>query len=439
MEARSKIVLIVLVALVPLGMWAQEPEPQQQEDQPILPPVTLNGRGPSLAFQSEKRRNYLSGGLDFTSTFTDNAFLSSTDQTKSLGYLIGPRLAFSQSTPRLNWDLGVGAVLIQDQAIRQSQQEEDLTMDLSGRLTQHVDLRLSDTFTNTLGFFYILNPTPLGSGIGAVQQSNNSLLVPLFQRTLAEESLVESSYQFSPNSAIGVRGTYSIHDYPRSSRNVQFRPLNDSRAYSAEAFYNYRMSAKQWVGVGLRGQRFETKPSGENTDVGSLLLYYGVNATPNVTLSFFAGPEYFDLPQNSSAATTGRFPGPWTSAEGATLNWQGAHASAAAGFARELSDSGGFSSAVTLQTAYAQLRCLLGSDQEVNFSLTYAQNNPLEFGGSFSGLSATVQFRRRLATNLTAGVGYARQQQELPGSQGTANANLAWVFVSYNFVRPLGR
>lgn len=440
MKAQNKIVLILLFALLPLGMRAQEPEPQPPEDQPISPPVTLNGQGPSLSFEAEKiRSNSLSGGISLTGMYTDNVFLLSTNQVSDFSYLVQPYLVFSGSRPRVNWDLRLGAGLIVNQHLSErNQAAENLGLDLDYRLSRHVDLRLSNTFTNTTGLFSTFNPAS-GSGVGVVEQPNNSLVVPFARRTLANSSLAELNYQFSPSSVAGVRGTYSILDYPGSSQNAQFGPLFNSRTYSGEAFYNYRVSAKQWVGATLRAQKFETQPSIANTDTGSLLLYYGVNATPNVTLSFFAGPEY--TPRISNIATTGgSFRGHlWSSAEGATFNWQGERTSVAAGFSRQLSGGGGLSSAVTLQTASARLRRQLGSRQEVEFGFAYAENDPLESGHSFHGFSGLFQFQQRLVKNLFVRVGYTREQQELPNSQSTATANLSWVSVSYDFSHPFGR
>jgi hypothetical protein len=57
------------IVFLPLGIYGQQPDTQSEfaEDQPNSPPPNLNGRGPSLAFRSEKTvSNYLSGGVDFT-------------------------------------------------------------------------------------------------------------------------------------------------------------------------------------------------------------------------------------------------------------------------------------------------------------------------------------------------------------------------------------
>jgi hypothetical protein len=294
MKAHRGIVLILFVALLPIGMRAQELEPKSPVAQPIEAPVTLNGQRPSLAFQSEKiQSSYLSGSVTLTGTFTDNVLFSSTDRVSDFTYLVQPYLNFAHSTPRVSWNVTLGlALLVNHQLSEENQAAEDLKLDLTYRLTPYVNLRVSSTFGNRTGLFSALNSTTSGSGIGVVEQANNSLIIPFTQRTVATSNLAELNYQFGPRSIAGARGAYSILDFPDSSKNLQFGSLYNNTTYSAEAFYNYQMSAKQWVGVTLRTQKFQTQPfPGTKTD--SCLLFYALNVTPSLTLSFFAGPERF--------------------------------------------------------------------------------------------------------------------------------------------------
>jgi hypothetical protein len=440
MKEQNKIVLIMAFALLPLGLRAQELEPQMLRDQRTSPPPILNGQGPSLAFQYEKiHTNYLSGGISFSDAFTDNATLSNTDPVNDFSYLVQPHISFSQTTARMNWDLNVGAGLIVDQHLHSENQfAKSVSLDLTYRLSSHVNLRLSDTFTDTTGLFSVSNPGTLGSSISVVEQSNNSVLVPLVQRTLANASFAEMSYRPSPSSTVGLRGTFSILDYPGSSQNAEFGPLYDTQTYLVEAFYNYQMSPKQWVGVALRTQRFDTSVA--TTDTATLLFHYSVKTAPDVTLSFFAGPEYYNTPRISdSAATIGTFQGhQWTSAEGVTLSWQRERTSVAATYSRQLSDGGGLYSAVTLELANASLRRQLGRGLEVQLGFTYTSNDPLSSGSNYRGISSLCEFRQSFGRSFLFRVGYAHQRQEWPGSRSLANANLAWISVSYSFSHYFG-
>jgi hypothetical protein len=443
MKAHEGFVLILFLTLLPLGMRAQESEPKSPVAQPIEPPVTLNGQGPSLDLQSEKiRSSYLSGGVALAGTFTDNPLLSSTEAVSDFSYLVQPYLNFAHSAPRVDWNVSLGSTLtVHHQISNENQTAEDLRLDLRYRLTPYINLRVSSTFDNTTGLFSALNPATSGSGIGVVEQANNSLLIPFRQRTIQASNLAELNYQFGPKSIVGVRGAYSIMDFPGSSKDLQFGSLYNSRTYSGEAFYNHQVSAKQWVGVTLRTQKLETQPF-PGTKVDSCLLFYALNVTPSVTLSFFSGPERFDTPWISGVTNPVRSirDRQWTPAEGATFNWQGRQTSVLAVFSRQIGDGGGLFSAVTASTAKVQLRRQLDGSREMSFGFAYATNDPLESRQSSPrGFSALFQFQQRLGKSFIARVGYTRNQQDNLNGLGTATANLLWVSVSYDFSRPLGR
>lgn len=446
MIRQIRIIVLLSMALVPVRIFAQEsdapPDAPLVEDQPLSPPPTLSGQKPSLAFQSEKSpRNYVSGGISFTDAFTDNMYMSTTGTSSSFTYLIQPFISFAQVTTRIDWDASLGAGFIFYQHESQGDQiAKNVALDLSYRWTQNLTLRLSNAFADTTGLYSASNPANSESGIGLVQQSNNSILVSPVQRTVANSTLAELDYQFSSASVGGVRGTFSLLDYPGSSSNTEFGPLYNTQTYSGEAFYNHQLSRGEWVGFSLRVQRLDTQPSITHTDTASMLVLYALQPHPNVTFSFFAGPEYYDTPPIAGMSTNGLVVGPhWTPAVGTTFNWQGTNTSVAAGFSRQVSDGGGFYSAVTLQQVTASLRSQLTERQAITVGFTQSQNQPLGTNQSYGGLSASVNLEHLVTKNLVLRLGYARQRQQLPASQNTASANLAWVSIAYNFMHAFGK
>lgn len=441
MKAHQGRVLVILsLALLLPVVRAQELEPQSPVGGPIVAPIILNGQRPSTALKSEKiRGSYLSGGIALGSIFTDNFLLSSTDQVSNVGYLVQPHVNVAQTRRRVNWQVGFEALLMVNHPIREENQAaEHLTLDVSYRLAQHVNLRVSSAVSNVNGLFSALNPVTSGPGIGVIQQANNSLLVPFTQRIISTSNLAELNYQFGPHSIVGARGTYSISDYPGFSNNAQFGSLYNSRMYSGETFYDSQISPRQWVGVTLRTQKFETKPLAD-TRAASFLLLYALNVRPHVTFALFAGPEWFESPQLSNVATADGLIRGWTPAGGATLTWQGVRTSVRAELSRQLNDGGGLASVVTFETANAELRRQLSSRQEVSFRFTYAKNDALESGQSLSGFFGQCQLQQRVAKSLITLIGYTREQQEYLNGHGTATANLLWLSLSYDFSRGLGR
>jgi hypothetical protein len=443
MKGQNRIVLILALALWPPVLCAQEPEAQDTEEQPVSAPPLLYGQASPLTFQSEKvPSNYLSGGIGFTGTFTDNALLSSTNPVSDFTYLIRPYVGFSQATPRLEWGLNLALGVEIDQRLTEDNQfAKSVTLDLAYRLSPLLSLRLSNSFSDTNGLFAALNPSQ--SGIGLVEQPNNSLLVPLVQRTLSNTSQAELSYHFSTNNTVGIRGGAYILDYPDASSNVQAATLYDTQSYLAEGFYNHQISPSQWVGVTLRTQSFNT--ASVITDASSLLLYYSVEPAKNLRVSFFGGPEYYSAPRLSDSQT---LPGPvpthqWTSAEGATVAWQGERTSAVATFSRQLSDGAGLSPAVTLQAASVSLRRALRKGMEVQLGITYGVDDPLRSDSffpnyRFHSLNSRCELQQSVGDSFLLLLGYARQEQQWPGVQSSGAANISWVSVSYRFSHLFG-
>lgn len=443
-HTNAVVIIIFSLAFIPRGTCAQTLDPIFPTDQPIAPPPILNGQGPSLLFQGEKEpRNSVSGGVSFTDAFTNNMYMSSTDTESTFSYMLQPYIRVAQSNPRLNWDASFQAGFFFYQHLgNQNQWSKNAAVDLSYRLTERLTLRLSNTFSDTSGLFSTSNPvTTAPSNAGVGEESTNSLLLPAVQRTVENTSLAELSYQFSPGSAAGVRGSFSLFNYPGSSADSSFGPLYDSRTYSVEAFYNQRLSARQWLGTSVGVQRIDTQPSTGYTNTATVLFYYGLDFRPNVTLSLFAGPEYNDTsPLPGTVGANGVFYGSqWAPALGATFNWQGESTSVAAQYSRQVSNGGGLFSAVTLQQENVSLRSQLTERQAVIVGFAYFDNQPLNTGQSYSGVSASVNLEHLLTRNLVLRLGYARQRQELPSTQNTVSTNLAWASVAYNFMHPFGR
>jgi hypothetical protein len=438
------ILIMLCFAFLPFGARAQTVEPIYPVDQPIAPPPVLNGQGASLAFQSEKApRNSVAGGISFADAFTDNMYMSSTNTESTFSYLLQPYIQFARTTPRLDWDANFGMGFFFYQHLEnENQYSENVNVDLTYRFTERLSLRVSSTFANTSGLFSTSNPVTTASGIGVVEQSNNSLLVPAVQRTVGNNSLAEMSYQASPGSVVGVRGTFSFLDYPGSSADSSFGPLYNSLTYSGEAFYNQRLSPRQWLGGSVRVQRIETQPTIGHTDTASLLLYYGFAIRASTTLSFFAGPEYYDSTPAPGTVTGDEllfYGHRWTPAVGATFSWQGETTSVAAVYSRQVDDGGGLFSAVTLQQESVSLRSQLTERQAVYVGFRQASNEPLGTGYSYNGFSASFQLEHQLRRAFYLRLGYARQRQDLPGRQTAASANTAWLSLSYNFNHAFGR
>jgi hypothetical protein len=440
MNSHRNTIFMLFLTLLPPSMHAQEAEPKSPVARTIEPPVILNGEGPSLAFGSEKvPGSLLSGGLSLVGTYNDNALLSTTKGISDFSYLIQPYLEFEHSTRLVDWNVSLGsAVTLHQQVGNENQFAENLRSNLKYRWARYSTLRVVTDFSNTTGLLSGINPVT-SDAIGVVERPNSSLLIPFTQRAVGTSNLVELAHQFSPRSVVGVRGTFSILDFPNASKNGQFGPLYNTKRYSGEVFFNHQISLRQWVGITLRKENFEIQAL-PPTKVDSYLLFYAVSSNSGVTLSLFAGPERFDTPGLLGTTLGSIRDRGWAAAEGATLVWQSSHMGVALVFSRQISDGGGLSSAVTTETANVRFRRQLPGRRDLSVDFGYARNDPLEpLQSPRRGLSGTFQLQQRLRQSLVARIGYTRNQQDNPNAFGTATSNLVWASLSYEFIHPLGR
>jgi hypothetical protein len=245
------------------------------------------------------------------------------------------------------------------------------------------------------------------------------------------------TYQFGANAMVGGKGTLSGLWYPNRATSPG---LFDSTAEAAEGFYARRLSEKHYIGVTYDFQRLLAPPSKIQTQTHSVFFFYTIYLRPTLSASLFGGPEYSStqggaiLPLHS-----------WSPAAGGSLGWQGARSSFAASYARRISEGGGLSGAIRSINADAFARWQFAKTMTAGLGGNYAINNILySLLGSTGGhtISGTLSLERSLGKDLSVRIGYTRLHQSysnIAAISNTPNRNQAWVSLSYQFQRPLGR
>jgi hypothetical protein len=374
--------------------------------------------------------------------FTDNAQLTTSDRLSDLSYSFQPHIALSHSTTRLTYSLGAVADFIVNKNLQErNQANQTASADMSYGLTRFTTLRLSDSFTNTTGLWSGrgtgMNGS-VGGDFGPVQEPNGSLLT--YGRYKTNFALAELSRQFSLHGSGGVRGTVSSIWFPTDATTPVAGTLDGGQSYSAEAFYNHRFSSRQWIGTTLRAQRFDLDRNTVRTDTASLLLLYGINIQPNMSLSVFAGPELSKTtPSGELTAPPSSPSNMWSPATGAVFSWQRQKTAVMLSFVRQINNGGGLPSAVTLTTGEAELIRQLRRNLAVEIAFTATHNAPILTGPAIRTYAASTQLTYTFSNHYALYGGYGRDQSTALDSASTAFANRVWVTFSYNFSRPLGR
>jgi hypothetical protein len=442
-----KPITITAVCLLALSaLWAvaqtQKDPAAPTLDQVMNVPPTLAGQSQPLKVGNELgRESSLSGGISFTTMYTDNLFLTATGHRSEISYEVGPHIAWRQFTPRLSLELDGGAGFIANQHFNErNMASENANFELSYRLRPHLTLRASDGFANISGLFSGVGTATSQTGVGVVQQANSTVITPA-SHILTNTSLGELTYQFSAASNVGARGVVSILRYPDGATSVSNIPLYEEQSYSAEAFYNHRFSPRQWLGLTLRGQRFDSAKSLIVTDSGSVLLFYSLQPTSTINLTFFGGPQLISTRVDPSLLTT---IGPFDAHQllpsgGATFVWQKSRTIANLSYVRQANGGSGLGSAVTNQTMQAGLREQLTDRQDVTLAFTYATNETLVTNVKLHSYSARAEYTRRLTRSLAASLGYGWEQQNETTALLPARANRVWISLSYEMSKPLGQ
>jgi hypothetical protein len=425
------------------------------DDQRAPIPALVNGEIKSLAFSSElDRTNYLSGGVTVGATYDDNVLSQTANPVGGYTASVLPFIAIDQSRARIRWDLNYAAGFVMNQRLsNQNNSSHNLGADLEYRVSPHLDLRLSDHFLYTTGFFDVLQQNIGNPAAGALQLPNPSVITPLAKST-SNLANVEMDYQFSPNDMVGGSGSFytsRYRDAPAGSIS-----LLDTDTQQGSAFYTHRVTRSDWFGGAYEFQKLSFSPGTDQATTHSFLLFNTIYFRPRMSFSLFGGPEYWDYDSQqitqvitvpvvlvvSTPVSRTR----WTYSAGASFNWQGERTSAELGVSRRVSNGGGILGAVELVSAEAAVR------QKITHSTTFALSGIVgdnRLLANFNGVadrlrsaSGSAALEQLLGRSFMVSLGYGRDYQRQSGGTPPptdVDHNRGWVTLTYNFSKAIGR
>jgi len=431
-----------LIGVVVLPAVAQQLDPSQSASTDDSMPAALAGRGVRrMPLDERATANYVTGGIAITQMYTDNIEFSTTGQLSDLSYSIDPHIALDYSSPKLSYDAAVAAGFVVNRKLNErNQATQNGAFDLSYHLSQFWVLRLDDSFRNTTGLWSGSDSAGVSSvsaGLGPVQQPNRSLFT--FGHFRENTVLAELSAQFSATAYGGIRGEQTHTWFPSGASDPVVGALYGGNSYSAEMFYNHQFSRRHWGGVTVRAGRYDLSQSLGRTDTGSLLFMYAVALRPTMTLSFFGGPQ---LSVTSASDAVTPVPGfqrrLWSPNAGAVFSSETRKTSESLSFTHGVSNGGGLASAVTLDSADAQVAYRIARRVELGPGFAYGESTPIVSSAKFRSYSARIQSTLRLG-NCSFSSGYSWDHRSAEASDTAAAANSVWVAFSFNFIRPIGR
>ncbi len=451
------------VPAIPSETPAQTTQPTDASDAgqsatanpPMVTPPIVNGTGSSLAFTSElERSNYLRGGATATAAYQDHVLTLIGDVGSDWSYTIGPFVALDLTRTRykLDFTYSPGFTFYQRNSSL-DQTSQALAFNLAYRLSPHVTFTAQDSFVKTSAFF---SPIAFNAGdtlgvdnLPNPAQSPNLTLVAPVADALINTATVGISYQFGLNDMVGATGNASLLEYLDRS---EVPGLFDSSGEGGGGYYNHRFANRNYVGIDYEFERYLSDTTIAlagttelQTRTDSIYGTYTLYLKPNFSITAFGGPQYSDTFGGTLVPQT-----MWSPAGGGSVSWQGQETSFAASFSRRITDGGGLPGAVRANIANASFRAQFTKAVTGSVAADYATNAVLDsafLGGFSSGLnghsvSESASLARTFGEHWSGSLGYLHLTQSYANVSTfdvVPNQNRAWVSVSYQFERPLGR
>lgn len=432
---------VLLLVAVPVLPQAVSPLNQAPEESQMSTPPPVSGEAYPIEVGAEENSNYVRGGMKFDTSYIDNLYPGNGQTIAETTYSILPTLALDQTTSTRH--IGIlysPGFTFYEPTSALNEVDQAAVLSYHVRPSPHSVLAFNDRFQYSSTAYGSGN---LGGGSvsGVTPAVAPGILAP-FAKQLINSTDGEFTLQTSLSSMFGFSGTASTLHYPSLS---EVNGLYDSNSRGGSAFYNRRISARQYVGTTYNYTQILSYPpstSEIDTDVQSASAFYTIYLQRTLTLSVSGGPQRSQLEQKSVPAFT-----LWSPFVTASIGWQGLHTSVAASYAQALTAGGGLLGPYHSRIGNAAGRWQMSRTWTAGVSASYAINKavsaPLllesENGHSISGsATATHSIGRRTYFS----VGYDRIHQSYAGIPAISNnpdADRVTASISWEFTRPLGR
>lgn len=457
-------IAVVLVLLAGRTAWSQvEPGATggtqaistDNDAQLMMTPPPVSGQAyPTMAL-SETQANYLSGSVAINGGYVDNLLPGQTaSPVNDSTFSILPTVEISRSTPRQQerFTYSPSFIFYQPTNVLDTV-DQGAGLTFQDRLTRRATFSVEDTFYRSSNVFDQSYFFSTGAITGSTQTPISTVIYP-FEEQLSNTTNAVISYQFARDSMVGGGASYSIVDVPASTNSAG---IPNSNVSGASAFYNRRLSRRQYVGfsyqysrttIGLVNQQSETQTQ-------SLLPFYTFYFARAVSFSISAGMQRIDvtLPQILPYQS-------WLPTAVVSVGWQRTRASLAANYthtttsgagqfgaykANDVDASGGWrvtrSWTIGLTAYHSSTSTVTGEYGTYTGAVVNDVPEPGVYqGGTTTAGQATLT--RSLGEHFTAVFGYQRLHQEYPGIpiiSANPDSDQEYGRITYQFRRPIRR
>jgi hypothetical protein len=417
---------------------AADPDPQDQTRMSMPPPV--GAPYPTIP-ASEDRSNYLKGSVTVNGGYSNNILESFTSAPISdASYSVWPAIEFDEKTAiwasQLTYSSGF---TFYQRTSSRNEMDQNASLNFEWRLSPHITATFFDSFQKSSSPFNqpdLISATPV---TGSAQAPTQAAIPPLADQ-LTDVARAGLAYQISASQMIGASGTFAYLHYPDPA---EAPGLYDSSSRAGSVFYNKRLARRHYIGALYMYSNISTYTAGApQTQTSATLLFYTLYLNSRLSFSLSGGPQYLQ----TTVAPLPSFES-WSPEVTASLGWQGNRAALAGSYARLVTAGGGLVGAFRSNTATATVRWRAAREWTVGSTATYTIYEtalPLSLSPSPGGhgASGTVSLRHPVGQHFITEVGYSRLSQSYPGIAAISadpNINRAYISITYQFTRPLGK
>jgi hypothetical protein len=313
------------------------------------------------------------------------------------------------------------------------------TMTFQDRFSPHITFNVEDYFYRTSDVFdqsYLFS----GGGVSGSTQTPATILITPFERQLSNLAHAFLSYQFGRDGMIGGGASDSTYYFSEPSATTG---LGNSHSDGAWAFYNRRISAKQYTGVSYQWERTAAQTSLQRsyTQTNSLLPFYSFYITKTTSVSISGGGQHVDVTSPNLPASNS-----WSPEGDISVGYQGKRGFLSASYSYTITSGQGLIGAYITNNAVLGGGWNLTPTWTASVSVSYASTSnatPIIFtslgGTTLAGqASVTHSFHNALFMNI----GYERLHEtysDIPIIAANPDINQVYGKISYQFTKPMGR